>query len=57
MFAKLSLNEDKIKMKKRNEFSITNQKHQFEYGRPEWNQEKISTNLINHNIKIVIKNF
>jgi hypothetical protein len=55
MFAKLSLNDDKMKMKKRNEFSLTNQKHQFEFGRPEWSQEIISTNLINHNIKIVKK--
>jgi hypothetical protein len=56
MFAKLSLNQDKPEQKKRNEFSIVNQRNQFEYGKPEWNQETISTNKQQQNDKKNVKN-
>ena len=51
MFAKLSLNEDKPKQKKRNDYSLINQRNQFDYGKPEWNQEIISTNIQQQNNK------
>lgn len=55
MFAKLTLNEDKVKMKKRNEFSVINQKNQFDYGHPDWNQDIITTNRLAQSFKNVKK--
>jgi hypothetical protein len=50
MFKRISLNEDIHDSKKRNGYSDLNQRHQFEYGRPEWNQTITTTNKIHQNI-------
>lgn len=56
MFKKISLNEDIPNCKKRNEYSVTNQRNQFEYGRPEWDQKYTTTNKIHQNINNVRNN-
>ncbi len=53
MFSNISLNDDKVKRKKRNEFSVINQANQFDYGKPEWQQNWITMKKDEQNIKNV----
>lgn len=55
MFSNLSLNSDKVKRKKRNEYSETNQTNQFDYGKPEWQQNWTTSKIEEQIIKNVIK--
>ncbi len=53
MFKNISLNDEKVKRKKRNEFSVVNQVNQFDYGKPEWQQDWTTTKKQEQNIKNV----
>ena len=56
MFKTISLNQDEPNCKKRNDYSVVNQRNQFEYGRHEWSQKYTTTNKIHQNIDNVKKN-
>jgi len=59
MFKKISLNDNKVSRKKRNDLSVINQLNQFEYGLPEWQQDWTTINKIEQNFKNVsfMKNY
>jgi hypothetical protein len=54
MFKNISLNHDNVKRKKRNEFSVINQANQFDYGKPDWQQNWTTSKIEEQNIKNVI---
>lgn len=54
MFKRISLNTDYPNCKKRNERSVINQRNQFDYGRPEWDQKHTTTNFIYQNFDNVL---
>lgn len=57
MFKQISVNNDKTKQKKRNEFSVKNQGNQFDYGLREWQQDWVTSKMTEQNFKNVkIKN-
>jgi len=54
MFKNLTLNDDKVKRKRRNDLSILNQANQFDYGKIEWQQSWTTTNKQYQNINNVL---
>ena len=55
MFRQISSNDDKVKRKKRNEFSVVNQANQLDYGIPEWQQDWNTTKKIEQTFENVLK--